>query len=566
MRFVVMCAFVGLVGCSPEARPGAAGEGSGSEEPLGVAMSALVVREHGKLFGVEADLNYLGRAMALDGSTALVADIGGGPLTESGVVHVYDRAAGVWTLTQTLAPGVPSIGLHFGIDVALAGDEAILGVSGDANKGAAYVWRRAAGTWSRGERIVPDDHTIGMSFGASIAMHGDVLVIGAPTDDSAADSAGSAVVFERVGGAWTESAKLVPGDAVPDLGFGAALALEGETIVVGAPATGSQDVPGRAYVFVKTNGTWVEQRLLIENGVAHDAAGMRVRIFGDQVLVGVPGHFMQEPTGLTGRVIAYARQGAAFEPVATLTSPAPSPDDRFGRDIARVGDRLLVGAPGVDGMATTDGGAVYMFERGEAGWEIPSLLTTAELENNHGFGETIAANDKTILVDAGDVFVDVVYAFAVLGSTCAANDDCETGFCVDGVCCESACNGACQTCAAPGQEGLCGAEAASTPEPLCGVYVCGEGSACKSACASTADCAVGHACNAEGVCVPAPKSPDDGPSDDGGADGQGKGEDDDGCTIGVASSSGVVGWIAAITALVWMQRRRARRRASFSRS
>ncbi len=94
-------------------------------------------------------------------------------------------------------------------------------------------------------------------FGYSVAVAGDIAVIGMPDDDESGPDSGAALVFSRVDGVWTQKYRLRTGDdagVVKDDGFGSSIAFDGETIVVGAPFDDSKK--GAAYLFVKPDDGW----------------------------------------------------------------------------------------------------------------------------------------------------------------------------------------------------------------------------------------------------------------------------------------------------------------------
>jgi hypothetical protein len=127
------------------------------------------------------------------------------------------------------------------------GDTALLGASWDDhngyNTGSAYVFTHAGGVWTQQAKLSPaggDNH--GDRFGYSVALHADSAVIGAPIDGY---NTGSAYLFTRSGGDWIEQDKLLEADGDLRDKFGYSVAVEGDVALVGAP----WDSAGSAYVF-----------------------------------------------------------------------------------------------------------------------------------------------------------------------------------------------------------------------------------------------------------------------------------------------------------------------------
>ena len=541
MRSTLAVMVIALVGCSGERPPSV-------DDVLGAASTPLDYQEQSTLAPpADESLGYFGNSLAIDGTTAIVSDVGDGAVAQAGYVYAYVRANGQWSLSQTLKPAAPVLGGHFGQGLALQSDTLMIGAPAE-QRGAVYPWSRTEGTWMRGEALASDPSVIGSGFGFSIAVDGDVMVAGAPSDDAGTDTAGSVFVFARHGASWTQTDRIVPSDTTAGLQFGTALAIAGDTFVVGAPGRGlvSLSMPGRAYAFTKNGRGWVEQRLPIDGGFDRDGAGRSVAISGDTIVIGAPALDDERILG-PGAVHVFRRTDSTFAAAETLSASDSSPADGFGFALTAIGDRLLVGAPFSDAKGP-DVGAVHFFEQTEGGFVETESLTPEQLPGGIEFGASVAASQSAFLAGTADIQDQLVYAYALLGVGCDDDGGCESGACVDGVCCEQRCDAACFTCTAPGNEGHCVAVEPSTPDATCDAFVCGDGGACKTACESTADCAAAHACDAAGRCVTT------------GSDAPEK-EDDAGCTVGehVAGFTGAIGAYAMLGAALSLLRRRASR-------
>jgi hypothetical protein len=157
------------------------------------------------------------------------------------------------------------------------------------NSGSAYVFARSGGVWTQQQKLVPLDGAADDGFGVSVAISGDTAIVGAFEDDDAGTESGSAYVFVRIGGLWTEQQKLVASDGLADDRFGISVAMSSDTAIVGADEWefGGSTEPGSAYVFVRSGGLWTEQRKLVAaDGAAGDCFGTRVAISGDTAIVG----------------------------------------------------------------------------------------------------------------------------------------------------------------------------------------------------------------------------------------------------------------------------------------
>ncbi|KAL7526767.1 hypothetical protein ACHAXR_001643, partial [Thalassiosira sp. AJA248-18] len=146
----------------------------------------------------------------------------------------------------------------FGISVAIHGETAIVGATGDddngSNSGSAYVFvRDATDNWDQQAKLVPNDGAADDRFGRSVSIHGDTAIVGADGNDDNGGGSGSAYAFVRnATGDWTEEAKLVASDGAAGDLFGYTVSIHGDTAIVSA--YGDDDNgggSGSAYAFVR---------------------------------------------------------------------------------------------------------------------------------------------------------------------------------------------------------------------------------------------------------------------------------------------------------------------------
>jgi hypothetical protein len=141
---------------------------------------------------------------------------------------------------------------HFGASVALDGDTAIIGATGDnSHKGSAYVFTRTAGVWRQQAKLVSIGIAEGDRFGSSVALVGDTAIIGAMHDiPNVHLRTGSAYVFTRSGGVWTQRARLLASDGAGGDDFGYSAAFVGDMAIIGATGDNDNGIDsGSAYVF-----------------------------------------------------------------------------------------------------------------------------------------------------------------------------------------------------------------------------------------------------------------------------------------------------------------------------
>ena len=292
-----------------------------------------------------------GRAVAIDGRTVAVGAL------SSSRTYVFERdVTGTFVETAELVPP-DSFGPSFGSAVAVEGARVFVAAVHDGDLGAlsgsAYVFERVADVWSFDQKLLPSDGMASTEFGRSVDASGSVLAVGA--DDPALGSfTGAVYVFRAVGGLYVEEAKLTPNDGAE--GFGRALAIDGDVVVVGAPfddEDGSN--AGSAYVFRRVQGQWVEDQKLGSPQPANGGFGTSVALDGTRVVAGEP--------WFNGVGAAHVFEGAVGGPltfVDTLTRSEPGFADFFGEAVAIGPVGLLVGAS-LDDLVDDDSGAVHTF-------------------------------------------------------------------------------------------------------------------------------------------------------------------------------------------------------------
>ena len=243
-------------------------------------------------------------------------------------------------------------------------------------------------------KLTAGDAAAGDFFGDAVAISGDTVVVGAPLDDLGVD-AGSAYVFERnAGGAnnWGQVAKLTAGDPAPDVQFGSSVAISGPTLVVGAPGPEDGNITGSVYVFVGGGSTWTEQaKLTASDPEAGDGFGKQVAISDvNTVVVGAELH--DGSLGLnSGAAYVFELSDSTWIEVVKLTAFDAEALDEFGASVAigGAGNSVVVGAVADHHGGKSDAGSAYVFNRNEGGldaWGLEAKLTASDAATGDLFG------------------------------------------------------------------------------------------------------------------------------------------------------------------------------------
>lgn len=354
-----------------------------------------------------------GQALALDGDTAVVGayrdDVGSN--TDQGSVYVFTRGGGGdWTLQQKLTASDGEFFARFGHAIALDGDTLVVGareakVGANYFQGAAYVFTRTGGVWTEQQKLTANDGAESDSFGSSVAVSGDTLVVGAINDTIGSNyQQGSAYVYTRSAGVWTQQQKLTApnGIGAPADAYGNAVALNKSTLVVGAYLTDVGHLPnhGAVYVYAPGHAGWVlEKRLVASDREFNDFFGYSVSLDGETLAVGavrgyVGGNFGQ------GSAYVFSRSSGVWTEQQKLVASDGEASDNFGFSVSLRGDTLAVGAR-VDGLRVhLDHGAAYVFKRGEGGWTQQRKITAVDAALFDDFGHAVAVNEDSVMVAA----------------------------------------------------------------------------------------------------------------------------------------------------------------------
>jgi nucleoside-specific outer membrane channel protein Tsx len=246
--------------------------------------------ELGKLTASDAaESDEFGYSVAVSGDTAVVGahwDSRGGD--HSGSAYIFVRDDDGWSELVKLTAEDAVANDEFGTSVSVSGDTAIIGAFGHdgvgSNSGSAYVFHRDEDGWSQQAKLTAKDAATSDVFGISVSLSGDTAIIGAYRDDDQALNSGSAYVFHREGDRWSQQAKLTASDATTSASFGYSVAVSGDVVIVGS----RDGLPsGSAYIFVRDDGKWSQHAKLTASDAANsDAFGHSVGVSGNTAIIG----------------------------------------------------------------------------------------------------------------------------------------------------------------------------------------------------------------------------------------------------------------------------------------
>ncbi|MFG0256516.1 MAG: hypothetical protein ACF8GE_01285 [Phycisphaerales bacterium JB043] len=264
-----------------------------------------------------------------------------------------------------------------------------------------YRWNGTS--WAEEAKLTASDGMSGDSFGLSVAIHSNTLLVGAPTRDKPGTGAtdhGSVYVFTRSDTMWSEQQILTASDADANDRFGMSAAILGGRLVVGASFENENgSFAGASYVFELENGTWVEdQKLLASDGDEGDVFGTSVALSSTTIAVGAHSHNIGSEDD-QGAVYLFTHDGSQWNELQKLISPDADPSDQFGFSLSIFNATLLIGAP-TDNEGGDDAGAAYVFTRSGGNWGFAQKLIASDSGEEDRFGVDVALHVSYALVGA----------------------------------------------------------------------------------------------------------------------------------------------------------------------
>lgn len=382
-----------------------------------MALSATVLAQNSKLTASDADADdNFGYSLAISGRTVLVGAWQNDSLrANSGAAYVFELAAdNTWQSTVKLTPdNADFAGDEFGKAVDIDGDYLVVGAqfddTVDNDRGAVYIFARtndAERPWQQVAKLTANDSAFRDFFGRTVAISGNYIVVGAPEDDDMGNQSGSAYVFElnTTNSTWQQVAKLTAADGDANDNFGTSVAIDADTVVVGADEHNHNDINnnGAAYVFERdpSTGSWPQTaKLTAADGDAQDEFGTSLALQDNRLLVGTP--FDDDPDNAGGSVYVFDRSEGtpSWTQTTKLTATDAHLGNQFGYAVAFTGNTALIGAPEEDTNGNASG-AVYVFQQdlSSGAWSQVDKIIANDSAAFDTFGYAVAMSDGVALI------------------------------------------------------------------------------------------------------------------------------------------------------------------------
>ncbi len=380
----------------------------------------------GSAVALDGDWLAIGALVEASGDTGNNANQNNNESIGAGAVYIFARSGTSWEQVAYIKPSLKEV--NFGRALALSGDTLAVGCVDRV-----YIFRYNGQQWSEEAHVRSENFDADDNFGYAVSIFKDTLLVGAPDEASMANTiggdgsnndapkSGAAYVFQRSGSQWNQQA-YIKGSKSQEMGaFGTSVALQTDTLIIGSSGERNTfEGAGSAYIFQRKDNTWEEiQRLSASNPGNGDEFGKSVALAGDLIVIGassessssqgVNGDQSNNSAEASGAVYLFDKQDLKWQQKAYLKASNTNAGDGFGESVSTDGQFVVVGAPregshspGIGGdqldNSRSAAGAVYLFERQEAGWKQVHYIKSRLPFDNGNFGSATALNRGTLLV------------------------------------------------------------------------------------------------------------------------------------------------------------------------
>ena len=322
-----------------------------------------------------------------------------------------------WLETKKLTASDAEEDNYFGRSVDVSGDTVVVGAASDIDPthgdGKAYIYERnfgGANSWGELKILNPTGGESFPDFGVSVAIDGDIVIVGAPSEDSIFHDEGAAYIFARNEGGqtnWGQVKRLVISNALSAAYFGKAVDVNGDIAIVGAYGhTSVGSLAGAAYIFecdaCSTNPCYEVEKLIAHDAEDGDRFGGSVSIDGNIAVVGAASKKVGAVNS-AGAVYVFERHTHFWEQVKKITRSNPEAGDYFGSRVAVAGDTIAIGSPGTK-TSNSQSGVVHVYERNAGGtnaWgRVKKLIPVYEYPGRTDFGASLAIDGNVIIAGA----------------------------------------------------------------------------------------------------------------------------------------------------------------------
>lgn len=350
--------------------------------------------------------DQMGTSVAISGDYAIIGaanDVVNGNFSQ-GSAYLFARSGSTWIEEAHITSSDGAALDGFGFSVAISGTTAVVGARAANNsKGSAYIFGRVTSpsvNWVQKTKLVATDAATTGSFGFSVALSGTTAVVGSPFSSVGANSnQGATYVFGQASDvSWPQKAKLVASNGAGFDFFGVAVSISGTNLLVGA--SGALSNKGAVWAFTGSGASWTQQSFFAAaDGATADGFGSAVSVFGDTVVVGAPNKLVGTNAS-QGAAYVFNRSGTVWNQVAKLAAVDGAPNAGFGTAVAFVSDTALIGSPYQSNGTTNIAGCAYVFTREGGTWSYAAKLAPIAGAAGDRYGRCVALSGSDFMAGA----------------------------------------------------------------------------------------------------------------------------------------------------------------------
>jgi hypothetical protein len=340
-------------------------------------------------------------SISADGNTLAIGAFGA---DSTGATWIFNNINGIWTQTDKLV-GTGSIGNSFqGSSVSLSANGMVLAIGGptdDDNIGATWIFKNISGTWTQITKIVYTDIRGGYQ-GQSVSLNSDGTIL-AICSRIEIGNKGKGILSSRIfknifGNSWTQTAILIPNDAINPISGGStsSLSLNANGTILAMGDGGDNSNIGATWIFKNLNGSWSQVTKLVgTNYIDTPMQGKSVSLSSDGNILAVGG---PSDNNYIGATWIFKNMNGIWSQITKLvaTNNIDNPQQGISVSLSSNGTILAVGGPNNDSGI----GATWIFKNiGDTWTQISSLIANNNIgDPNQGFSVSLSATGYVLAI------------------------------------------------------------------------------------------------------------------------------------------------------------------------
>ena len=374
---------------------------------LGLSQTQIGVDINGKfandLFGISVSLSADGNIVAIG---ALYNDDNG---TDSGQVRIFKNNLGIWTQIGSDING-EAANDYSGYSVSISSDGSIVAIGAFENDGRAYnsgqvrVYKNLAGTWTQiGADINGEAYDDFSGYSVSLSADGNKVAIGAPYNDGNGLDSGQVRIYQNIAETWTQIGTDINGEASGDLsGYSVSLSSDGNIVAIGALTNDENgNNSGHVRIYQNISGTWTRIGLDIDGKSIGDNSGNSVSLSADGSKVAI-GAQSNDGNGIdSGQVRVFQNTAGSWTQIGNDIEGEIA-GDLAGYSVSLSGDgtKVAIGSFNNDGNGTNSGQARIFKNKGGTWVQTGSDIIGEAANDRSGNSVSISSNGTSVAIGA----------------------------------------------------------------------------------------------------------------------------------------------------------------------